>query len=46
MVPLKLEDFMRSGISNLGAAQIHEIGTEHNHGPCGDRELARKRRVG
>jgi hypothetical protein len=46
MVPLKIEDFMRSGISNLGAAQIHEIGTGHNHGPGGDREFARKRRVG
>jgi len=37
MLPLHIEDFARSGTSNLGAAQRFEIGSGHAHGPEGDR---------
>jgi hypothetical protein len=43
--PLDLETFVRSGTSNLGAAQIHHgMMSDHGHGPEGDRAL--NRRVG
>ena len=43
MIPLDLADFSRSGSSNLGESQEHEIGTGHCHGPDGDRALSKGR---
>jgi hypothetical protein len=41
--PLRIEDFARSGTTNLNAAAEHEIATEHGRGPQGD--AVRKRKV-
>lgn len=52
MEPLRIEDFVFTGTTNLGAAiSDHGLGSGHSHGPDGDRAIstdatraARKRR--